>query len=86
MNGSVDHVHCLQPLYIMVQVVTITFLTITDNNLILHLEISANIAYAGFEGNNRIAPVFESLYIYHIQPIYIRIHIKAVYADLCNIK
>ena len=45
-----DIVHCLQPIYIMLQVGTITYFMIVDNILMLHLGISAYTAYTGYKG------------------------------------
>ena len=58
-----DNVHCLQPIYIMLQVVTITYLMITDNTLILQLEITAYTAYTGYKGKIEVGIFQRAIYI-----------------------
>ena len=48
---------------------------ITDNILILHLEISAYTAYTGNKGKTE-EDMFSEGYIHPIQPIYIRVQIS----------
>ena len=43
--------------YDKLQVGTIIYLMITDNSLILHLEISAYTAYTGYSGGHKIMPL-----------------------------
>ena len=59
----------------MLQVGTITYLMITNNILILHLEISTYTAYTGYKGKIE-EDMFLEGYIHLIQPIYIRVQIS----------
>ena len=69
-----DYVHCLLPIYILLQVGTIAYLVITENNLILYLEISAYNAYTGYKRKLE-EDIFSEGYIHLLQPIYIRVRI-----------
>ena len=58
----------------MLNVGTLTYLMITDNTLILHLEITAYTAYTGYKGKIEKDMFFEE-YIHLIQPIYMTVQI-----------
>ena len=64
-----DYVHCLRTIYIMLQVGTFKYLMITDNILVVHLEISAYSDYSGCKGNIK-ENMFWKGYIHLIQLIF----------------
>ena len=72
-----DCIHCLKPIYIMLQVSAITYLMITDktcfqitnNILILHLEITAYTAYTGCKGQVE-EDMFSEGYIYILYSLF----------------
>ena len=72
---SKDNVHCLQPIYIMLQVGKITYLMITDDILILHFEITAYTAYTWYKWKIE-EDMFLERYIHLIQSINIRVQIS----------